>query len=522
VTTVLALVAVVVSLHAQERIDHNAYWKIRQEATTNSQILRTARVLTDRYGPRPTGSPNLKAAGEWAVKQLEAWGLQNGRMEPWEWGNPGWLNERLAAHIISPVKDHLVAEALGWTPGTDGPIKAAAVQITLPTRPTKDELAAHLDPLRDAVRGKIVLVGAHQQVSVTFNDTPERREDREVLQILNAPPASGRGTPPTTQKPPAPERQPLSNNQLTTQVYDFLKAAGALVRVNDAGRDHGQIRAFANNTYDPGRAIPTVVLRNEDYGRISRLLADGEKVELEFDIVNRIYPEGRTSYNVIAEIRGTTDEVVMLGGHLDSWHAATGATDNAVGCAVAMEAVRILKAIGISPRRTIRVALWSGEEQGMRGSRAYVGQQFGTFEEPKAAYRKLSGYLNIDYGTGRVRSMTVFGPAESAVALRQTLAPFKDLGVLGANSMRSRQAANSDHSSFSEAGLPGINTLQDPIEYDSYTWHSNLDTYERIVEEDVIKSAIVLAATIYHLAMRDEMLPRFSNGDMPKRPSRAQ
>ena len=521
-TPVLVLVAVVVSLHAEERIDHNTYWRIRQEATTDSHILRTAHMLTDRYGPRPTGSPNLKAAGEWALKQLESWGLQNGHMEPWDWGNPGWLNERLAAHIVSPVKDHLVAEALAWTPGTNGPVRASAVQITLPTRPTKESLAAHLDALKSAVRGTIVLVGAHQQVSVTFNDMPERREDRDVLQSLNAPPAAGRGAPPPTQKPPAPDRQPLTNTQLNAQVYDFLIAAGALVRVNDAGRDHGQIRAFANNTYDQDRAIPTVVLRNEDYGRISRLLADGEKVELEFDIVNRIYPEGRTSYNAIAEIPGTTDEVVMLGGHLDSWHAATGATDNAIGCAVAMEAVRILKAIGIAPRRTIRLALWSGEEQGMRGSRAYVRQQFGTFEEPKEAYGRLSGYLNIDYGTGRVRSMTVFGPAEAAVALREALAPFKDLGVLGANSMRSRQSANSDHSSFSEAGLPGINALQDPIEYDNYTWHSNLDTYERIVEEDVIKSAIVLAATVYHLATRDEMLPRFSDGEMPKRPARAQ
>ena len=522
VTTALGLVAVVVSLHAQERIDHDTYWKIRQEATTNSHILRTAHMLTDRYGPRPTGSPNLKAAGEWAVKQLESWGLQDARLEPWDWGHPGWLNERLAAHIISPVKDHLVAEALAWTPATGGPVRAAAVQITLPTRPTKDELAAHLDGLKSAVRGKMVLIGAHQQVSVTFNDMPERREDRDVLQILTAPPAAGRGAPPSTQKPPVPDRQPLTNMQLNAQVYDFLIAAGALVRVNDAGRDHGQIRAFANNTYDQSKAVPTVVMRNEDYGRISRLLADGEKVELEFDIVNRIYPEGRTSYNAIAEIRGTTDEVVMLGGHLDSWHAATGATDNAIGCAVAMEAVRILKAVGIAPRRTIRLALWSGEEQGMRGSRAYVRQQFGTFEEQKAAYRKLSSYVNIDYGTGRVRSMTAFGPPEAAVALREALAPFKDLGVLGANSMRSRQSANSDHSSFSEAGLPGINALQDPIEYDNYTWHSNLDTYERIVEEDVIKSAIVLAATVYHLATRDEMLPRFSNGEMPKRPDTAQ
>jgi carboxypeptidase Q len=187
-----------------------------------------------------------------------------------------------------------------------------------------------------------------------------------------------------------------------------------------------------------------------------------------------------------------------------------------------MEAVRILKAIRVVPRRTIRLALWSGEEQGMRGSRAYVREHFGTFEEPKAAYSRLSAYMNIDSGTGRVRSMTVFGPAAAAAALGETLAPFKDLGVLGANSTRSRQAANSDHSAFSEAGLPGINALQDPIEYDSYTWHSNLDTYERIVQEDVIKSAIVLAATVYHLATRDEMLPRFSTGEMPKPPARPQ
>ena len=200
VTPVLVLVAVVVSMHAEERIDHDTYWKIRQEATTNSHILRTAHMLTDRYGPRPTGSPNLKAAGEWAVKQLESWGLQNGRMEPWDWGHPGWLNERLAAHIVSPVKDHLVAEALAWTPGTNGPVRAAAVQITLPTRPTKESLAAHLDALKSAVRGKIVLVGAHQQVSVTFNDMPERREDRDVLQTLNAPPAAGRGAPPAPRR----------------------------------------------------------------------------------------------------------------------------------------------------------------------------------------------------------------------------------------------------------------------------------------------------------------------------------
>jgi len=516
------LVVAFISLSAQERIDHDTYWRVRQEGTMRSRILRTAQVLTDRYGPRPTGSPNLKAAGEWAIAELQSWGLQNGRMEPWNWGHPGWLNERLSAHIISPVKDHLVAEALGWTPGTNGPVRAQAVQITLPVRPTKDELATHLDKLRNTVAGRIVLVGAHRPVPVTFNDMPERHDESDVVQMMNTVPTRlGVTGQPAPAQPQPPARQPLNNTQLTAQVYEFLRTSGALVRVNDAARDHGQIRAFANNAYDPAGAIPTVVLRNEDYGRISRLLADNHSVELEFDIVNRTYSEGRTSYNAIAEIPGTTDEVVMLGGHLDSWHAATGATDNAVGCAVVMEAARILTAIGIRPRRTIRVALWSGEEQGLRGSRAYVSEHFGSFEKPKPAFTRFGGYVNIDYGTGRARYMSVFGPDTAAAVLREAIAPFKDLGVVGASATSRRQAFpgfGSDYGSFNEAGLPGIHVMQDPIEYDTYTWHSNLDTYERIIEQDAIASAVVIAATVYHLATREAPLPRFSTGEMPKRP----
>ena len=518
--TVAVLLATAVA--AQERVDHDTYWKIRQEATTNSQILKTVQVLTDRYGPRLTGSPNLKSAGEWAIKQMSAWGLENGRLEPWEWGNPGWLNERLSAHIISPVHDHLVAEALGWTPGTNGPVRAGAVQITLPQRPTKEELSAHLDRLKSTVKGKIVFVGAPTRVLVTFNDSPERLEDRDVIQTLQAPPRGG-GPPPatppaSTQKPQQPERRELTANQINEQLYAFLKESGALVRVNDAGRDLGMIRAFGNSTYDPAKAIPTIVMRNEDYGRVSRLIAAGEQVELEIDVVNRVYPEGRTSYNAIAEIPGVTDEVVMLGGHLDSWHAGTGATDNAIGCAIVMEAARVLKTIAVKPHRTIRVALWSGEEQGLRGSRAYVQEHFGSFEEPKSGFGKFNGYLNIDSGTGRPRYVTVFGPPAAADVLRDAVAPFKDLGVLGATSTRSRASANSDFGPFNAAGLPGINVTQDPIEYGAHTWHSNVDTYERIVEEDVVKAAIVIAAAAYHLATRTEPLPRFTKEEMPRRP----
>jgi hypothetical protein len=517
--------ATLVPIDAQERLDADVYWKIRREASTNSQILKTVHMLTDVYGPRLTGSPNLKAASEWAIQQMQAWGLQNGRLEPWDFEHSGWTNERLAAHIVAPVKDHLVAEALAWTPGTNGPVRASAVHVTIPPRATRDALSTHLDQLTTAVRGKIVLVGTHQQVGVSFVPTPLRREDRDVQAQFGSPAPTIAAPPATPPTPPSPRGpRPLNANEVDEQVNRFLLDNGALLRVNDAGRDHGQIRAFQNRTYDPDKAPPTVVMRNEDYGRIVRLLADGRAVELEFDIVNRIHPEGRTNYNVIAEIPGTdrAQEVVMLGGHLDSWHAATGATDNAIGCAIMMEAARILKAIGVQPRRTIRVALWSGEEQGLLGSQAYVREHFGMVENPKPAHASFAGYFNVDSGTGRIRGLTVFGPDEAARILREAVAPLKDLGVGGAIATRSRQRGGTDSTSFNEAGLPGIGTQLDPIQYQSHTWHTNLDTYERIVEEDVKSSAIVVAAGVYHLAMRDTLLPRFSKEQMPARPGSQQ
>jgi hypothetical protein len=524
-----ALVTLTVLLVAEERPDEAVFWKIRQEGTANSQILRTLHVLTDVHGPRLTGSPNLKAAGEWAIQQMQGWGLRNGRLEPWNFGHPGWMNERLAAYIVSPVKDTLVAEVLAWTPGTNGVVKGAASRITLPPQPTREELAAHLDSVKGSVKGRIVLVNAPRQVRVTFNPPPLRREDNDVISQMTAPPPAGRGGGPQAQGQPQtapqgqPQRRPLTAVQLEEQLNAFLAANGALVRLTDAARDHGQIRAFHNRTFDETKAPPVVVMRNEDYGRIWRLLDGNRPVELEFDIVNRTYPEGRTSYNVIAEIPGgdKADEIVMLGGHLDSWHAATGATDNAIGCSVMMEAVRILAAIGVNPRRTIRIALWSGEEQGLLGSQAYIREHFGSFEDPKPSFAKLSAYFNIDSGTGRARGLTIFGPPEAAGILREATASFADLGLLGVTTTRSRQASSTDAYSFAAAGLPGINALQDPIQYQSYTWHTNLDTYERVVEEDVKKSAIIMAAAVYHVAMRDEMLPRFRSDQMPRRPGGA-
>jgi Zn-dependent M28 family amino/carboxypeptidase len=313
----------------------------------------------------------------------------------------------------------------------------------------------------------------------------------------------------------------LTANQIAEQVDQVLVSAGAVGRVNDGGRDHGQIRAFNNRTFDIAKAVPTVVMRNEDYGRLWRLMEGGRTVELELNIVNRSYPEGATQYNVIAEIPGAdkSAEVVMLGGHLDSWHAATGATDNAIGCATMLEAIRILQAIGVTPRRTIRVALWSGEEQGLLGSQAYVKEHFGTFESPKPEYTNFAGYFNIDSGTGRARGMTVFGPPEAAAILRGATRPFADNGFFGATTTTSRRRGGSDHTSFNEVGLPGIGVQQDPIEYQTYTWHTNLDTYERIIEDDARQSAMVIAAAVYHLAMRDEQLPRLPKDRMPALPT---
>jgi Zn-dependent M28 family amino/carboxypeptidase len=312
----------------------------------------------------------------------------------------------------------------------------------------------------------------------------------------------------------------LTPRQIDEQLDTFLVQNRALIRVNDAGFAFRRIRAFNNRTYDLTKALPTVVMSNEDYGRITRLLADGRDVTLEFNILNRVYPEGKTSYNTIGEIPGTdkADEVIMLGGHLDSWHSATGATDNAIGCAIMMEAARILKTLGVKPRRTIRVALWGGEEEGLLGSQAYVKEHFGSFENPKPGFEKFGGYFNIDSGTGRVRGAGVFGPSQAADIMRKVLEPFKEDGVVGATASRSRNLGGSDNTSFNQAGLPGIGMGQDPIEYQTETWHTNFDTYERILVDDVQKDAVEVAWSVYQLAMRDDLLPRFTRADMPPPP----
>jgi hypothetical protein len=521
---------------AVEPIDAALNLRIREEGLERSRLEWIVHHLTDVYGPRLTGSPNLENAGRWAIETMESWGLRNGRLEPWEWGHEGWLNERAAGHIVSPVKDRLEFEVLGWTPSTNGTVTTEAVHLVPPEGPaapdggrgrgaarlgpTEAELSAYLAPLAAKVRDRIVLVGAPVTVGVDFTPSPLRTPDEQVRARYGnagASPGARRGGGGRGRGGGAQPDGRLTTQQVSARIAEFLRANRPALRIFDAGRSHGQIAAYNVVNYTSSQTVPSVLMRNEDYGRIARLLADGVAVMLEFTVVNRTFPEGRTAYNVTAEIPGSdkADEVVMLGGHLDSWHSATGATDNAIGCAIMMEAVRILRSVQAVPRRTIRVALWSGEEQGLLGSKAYVAEHFGSAEAPKPAFQKLSAYWNVDGGTGRIRGATVFGPPDAARTVARLLAPFDDFGAFGALATSSRNSGGTDSGSFNAAGLPGINASQDPIEYGSHTHHTNLDTFERIVWADARQAAVITASVIYHLATRDEPLPRFATAAMP-------
>lgn len=505
---------------------------IRKEGMENSKIMNTMHYFTDLYGPRLTGSPNHVNAAKWGASEMKSWGFDNTMLEPWDFTHPGWVNERATGLMLSPVQDTLTFEVVAWTPSTKGVITSDAVHIVIPQFPsatnpnvmqnaTQAELTAYLESVKASVNGKIVLVGKHVFLDQTLT-TPAKRvadEDMKKRYDPDSPtPQFGPGGPRGT--PPAPRPGALTSPQIGEQVDKFLVDNKARLRINDSGMNLGLMRAFNNRTFDVKKTVATVVMRNEDFGRITRLIAHNTPVKLKFDIRNRLVPEGTTSYNMIGEIYGSDkkDEVIMLGGHLDSWHSATGATDNAVGCATMMEAARILKAIGVKPRRTIRVACWSGEEQGLLGSLAYVKKHFGTAEAPTAEWAKFGGYFNIDSGTGRGRGMSVFGPPETATVLRDALAPFADLGFAGVLSTKNRGLGGTDSTSFNQAGLPGIGTQQDPIEYFTTTWHTNLDTYERIIEADAKTSAIIFAAAVYHLSMRDELLPKFKATEMPALP----
>ncbi|HEV2196026.1 MAG TPA: M20/M25/M40 family metallo-hydrolase [Candidatus Acidoferrum sp.] len=535
----------------------DVYAQIRAEETNNSKIMWIIHEVADVYGPRVTGTPNLKAADDWALKTMASWGLVNTHLEPWTFQPPsaatpvpGWENVDLLAEAVTPFHGQLMVKPLAWTPSTKGVVTAKVVLLDPPgmalprggfnffggsepppepkwaappmpakekagdpKQPTQAELDAYLNSVKDKVRGAIVFVGKHVEVAEEMNPAPMRRSEDEWKSRFG----------PNAKPFRFPEQPKLAEGQLTRgeiarQIEQFLVDSGALACVIDAGRPHGIIIAQQNGTYDWTRAVPTLVMRNEDYGRVTRVMADGTPVTLKINIQNKEYPEGTTAYNAIGEIPGTDkkDEIVMLGGHYDSWHDATGATDNGIGSSMMLEAARILATLHVKPRRTIRIALWSGEEEGLLGSLAYVQQHFGSFENQKPEYAKLDAYFNIDSGTGKPRGAGVFGPPAAADMVREALTPFADWGFMGATASDSRRTGGTDSTSFNNAGLPGIGLAQDSFDYGSFTHHTNLDTYERIYEEDVREGAVEIASAVYAIAMADQMVPRFKDSEMPK------
>jgi len=509
------------SASAQEPIDAAMNSRIREEALQHSEVLATLQPLTDVFSPRLTASPGYKAAAEWSRDRLKAWGLSNAHLESWNWGHSGWVNERCAAHVEAPWQGHLAVEVLAWTPSTQGTARGAALHLPVPDEPTQEELTALLTATGDKVAGRIVLVGVLKDVpALNPNPSAPRLSDEALARRFDPANAAGPGrvTPPRR----AGALEPKAINE---QVDAFLVAHKALARLNDSALRNGQVRAFSNRSYDLTKVVPTLAMRHEDYGRICRVLQGGREVRLALEITNRLYPENNQGYNVVADIPGSgkAAEVVMLGAHLDAWHTATGATDNGVNAAVMMEVGRILQKLG-KPRRTIRIALWDGEEHGLLGSAAYVDAHYGSAEAPKPAFGELVAYFNCDSGAGQIRGLSLFGPAAGGQVLRELLAPFSDLAVKGATAngnrpSRLRSGPSSDQASFSAAGLPAISVVQDGLEYFEYTWHTTIDTLERVPPEDPKRTAAVLASVAWHLATREERLPFFTKETLPPVPA---
>ncbi len=528
----VATTAAPASAQAPERIDTAMNAKIRDEGMNRSKVMWIEHFFTDVFGPRPIGSPNHKAAADWAVKTMQSWGM-TAHLEPFTWRGVGWMPGRTAGYVTAPVKWNLKYEANPWSPSTKGTVKGTVVSIMAPVNPTEAELQAYLTEMAPKVKGGIVMVGKPAVVPVSFNPIASRMVDSVAKARYQGGGdagggrggrggigrgGAGGGTPPAAGQLSAQE----VNARITSMLRDNLPAL--LLKYQGGGRIPGEIVAQngAGQIYDDVTPQPpSVILRNDDAGRIWRIIQDGTPVTVELTMENTFYPAGKTSYVTIGEIPGTdkADEVVMMGGHLDSWSSATGATDNGIGSAIMMEAARILTTTGAKPRRTIRVALWSGEEEGELGSTWYVKEHFGSFEDPKPDYYKFQGYWNIDGGTGLVRGANVFGPPEAGTVVAQILKPFEDFKIYGAIASSVRVAGSSDHGPFFVAGLPGIDGNQDQIEYGTTTWHSNLDTYERIIPDDVMKNATISASLMWHIANRDESMPRFAKADMPAIPA---
>lgn len=507
--------------------------RIKDEGLNRSQVMQTLSYLSDVIGPRLTASPGMKRANVWTRDQLTQWGLENAHLEAWGPFGRGWTLKRFSAQVSEPLDIPLIAYPKAWSPGTNGPFTGPVVYFD-----AKDE--ADLQRFKGKLKGAIVLTSTMRDVKARFEPLGTRRDERNLLTLADAPaPMPGAGRRFTQEQRQA--------QLFAMRKYQFFQNEGAAVLI-DASRagDGGTIfvqsatvpQAVTESSYGPNapRLIqpydktapqipPQLVISVEQYNRIARMLAAGEPVKLTVDLAVAWQDADPMGYNTVAEIPGgdLKDEVVMLGGHMDSWHAGTGATDNAAGVAVAMEAVRIIQTLKLKPRRTIRIALWTGEEQGLLGSKAYVADHFGKLQPPTATggtpsasaaasvlvtkpeYEKFSSYFNLDNGTGKIRGVYLQGNEAARVLFRQWLGPFRDMD---AATLSIANTSGTDHLSFDAIGLPGFQFIQDEIEYDSRTHHSNQDVFDRIQGDDMKQAATIMAAFIYNAAMRDEKLPR--------------
>ena len=519
-----AATVLAVALPAQEKVDVATIERIKAEEMQRSQVMDIVSWLTDVHGPRLTGSPITKMAGAWAVSTMSSWGLSNPHLETWGPFGRGWTNEHFSFNAVSPHAFAVKAEPRAWSPGTNGKVTGAAMSI-------KVDSLADLAQYAGKLRGKFLLVGPVLTPTAHFAPEAARLSDAKLdsmaAQQPAVPAASGRGR---GGGPPAV----LGGGRATvpfvmtrdTAALRWLEKEGVGAVLVPARGDGGIIFTDNGNPRSRDAAqVPFVHVAEESYGRIMRMLDRKMPVTLELDMQNRFYDDDPNSFNVIAEVPGSDpqlkDEVVMIGAHFDSWHSGTGATDNAAGSAVMLEAMRLIKTLGLQPRRTIRIGLWTGEEQGLLGSRAYVREHFGSADStglhPMPEHAKFAAYFNVDNGTGKIRGVYLQGNEMVAPLFSSWMEPFHDLGM---NTLTIRNTGGTDHLSFNAVRLPGFQFIQDPLDYDTRTHHSNMDVYERIQEPDMKQMAVIVASFVYMTANRDEMLPR---KPLPKsRPPRPQ
>ncbi len=501
---------------APMRSEDAAVAKIKDEGMNRSQAMNTMRYLTDVIGARLTNSPAQKRANQWTKEQLEKWGLKNAMVDPWGEFGRGWELKKFSAAVVAPEYMAIRAYPKAWSPGTNGAITGNVVFVD-----AKSE--ADLEKYKGKLKGAIILTQDQRNVNPGFKPSATRHDGNNLTEMENEKPAV-----PQAQQQPSAEQ--LAAFRFQTKKAQFYYEEGAAMLVESGfGTDAGTIRVMgaslppgsANNlrvySKDAPAPIPQIVMEVEQYNRLIRLVKQNVPLKMQIELAVQFQDTDLQGYNTIAEIPGSdlADEVVMIGAHLDSWHAGTGATDNGAGTTVVMEAMRILQASGLKPRRTIRVGLWTGEEQGLLGARGYLAKNFAEIERvegkvnitKKPAYDKFAAYYNLDNGTGQIRGIYSQGNENARTIFRNWLMPFKEYE---ATTTTIADTGGTDHLAFDAVGLPGFQFIQDPIEYFPRTWHTTQDVVDRVLEEDLKRSAVIMATFAYNSAMSDAKLPRKS------------